>query len=252
MNYTKSILSCMFLGLLMCLAGCAKQNKSKQCQLPTLKDSAHIDYQETKEKVTIRAKALTTFDCDTFLSDNGSAIMGGRNPLQPIQLCIENEGESAVLLFDANIGLPMVAANKVIARLTHQRFTASAIWGGISIIGLSLIVWIPIVLFTASSALVSFLAYVSICSFYMFVATPCIFIADNALFTCCPDEIKSCIHQTDKGKAVVIKPGKTIDMLIFVRKDEFKPTFDVTLLDENDQTKKQAFTVKLDNQIIAE
>ncbi len=258
MNFAKLILSCTFIGLLMCLAGCAKKSNYKPTSLISLKQLAHIDYEETKEQVTVCAKKCTKDDCDYVFGDRADYIIGEKNPLQPIQLCIENKSESLLLLFDSNIALPLVPTQKVIDRLSPWRFTTTATCGAIGLLGLSLFICpliFPCAIFPSfAMAIPPYMSWVlfGAASSLITLATPCIFIADNALFGPCPEEITNCIHKTKKGKAIAIKQAKTIDMLIFVRKDEFKPTFDLTLLHENDQTKKLTFTVKLENQIIAE
>jgi len=261
MNYTQKIVSCAFIGLLLFVSGCAKKSNYKPHSLPSLKESVHVDYQETKEQVTVRAKKFTHNDCDTFFGDRASKILSGKRPLQPIQLCIENSSKVAVLLFDENINLRLVPTQMVAGRLTPYRFATSAIWSGVGLFGLSVITlpWLfPAAFPLFCHILGAFGTILSVNGAVFFflsaplilVATPFIFIADNALFRSCPKELKNCIHKTEKGKAVVIHPDGIIDMLIFVHCDQFKPTFDVTLLNENDQTKKQTFTVHLPAQDI--
>jgi len=254
MNYAKSMLACCCIGLLLSLAGCAKKSSYKPHQLLSLKDSAHIDYQETKEQVTVRTKAFTKIDSDYIFGERADRIIGVKDPLQSIQLCIENNGPSAVKLVESSIDLPLVSSKEVTQRLeSRSKYIAGGIVGGIGLCGI-LVGVIAIATTTVTCPCCVLVPLVFHCGIgsLLVIASPFAYMIENSGTRAENSRINNYIQETNIGKEIVINPGKTIDMLIFVRKAQFKTTFDLTLLNEQDQTKKQTFEVKLDRSKITE
>ncbi len=253
MNFAKLILSCTFIGLLMSLAGCAKKSSYKPRNIQSLKESAHVDYQETKELVTVRAKAFTNFDCDYIFGERADRITEGENRLQPVQLSIENNSPSVVKLRDSDIDLSLVPTKEVADRLSGFNYQTAGIYCGIGTLviaaatGLSWLV-LPAVLTGLDAILapllLSTLVFAPVGSFLL-LATPCMFLINT--FNYEKKELRECIAKTDVGKTIMVNPGKTIDVLLFVHKKQYKPTFACTLIDQQ-QNKKRQFEVRLPGQ----
>lgn len=266
MNCTKLISLCAGIGLLLTVAGCAKKSDYKPCQIKSLKELLSVDYQETKERVTVRAKAFTKNDCDYVFGERVDWLITEKDPLQPIQLCIENRGSSAWKILDANIGLQMVPTKEIVKRLSRSSFATAGVCFGIglatALVGAGIaVVCLPLGLgigINAPAFVTPWIfgvlggAGVVLAGSVFIVISPFVFLINTVKPGSESKAIDNYVHQTNIEKAIVIKQNNTIDILIFVRKDEFKPTFDVTLLNEQDQTKKQTFTVKLENRIITE
>jgi len=252
MNFAKQIFSFMCIGSLIVFAGCAKRNSYKPQNLKSLKESVHVDYQETKEQVTVRAKAFTTLDCEYVFGDRADSIIDEKNPLQPIQLCVENNSTSPLKLHESGINLPLVSSKEITNRLgSGSKFITSGIVGGIGLCGIltggALFILAPF-----SMGMVELVLFFLETGIFVTLTSPFVFLIENSGTRAVNYKISNYVHATNVGREIVINPGKTIDILIFARKAQFKPTFDFTLLNEHDQTKKQTFTVKLENQKIAE
>jgi len=255
MNFAKCIISGLCIGLLVSLAGCAKRNTYKPRQIPSLKESAHVDYQETKGLVTFRAKAFTQFDCDTIFGERADRITDGKNPLQPVQISIENNSPSVVELHDANIDLMLVPTKEVVDRLSGFNFKTAGICCGIGAIaaiasaGALFFVW-PLAL--AHMVFFGSLDLLLVCVAGTFglasvgglllIATPCLFIIDNSGNE--KREIRECIAKTEMGKTIIVNSGKTVDVLLFVQKKQYKPDFTCSLIDQQ-QNKKRRYEVHL-------
>jgi len=247
MNYKKLIFSFMSFGLLMCLAGCAKKRNYKPNKLLSLKESAHVDYQETKEQITVRAKAFSKIDCDYIFGERADRIIGEKDPLQPIQLCIENNGSNNLKLLESKIDLQLVSAKEVTRRLgTSSNYLASGIWGGIGLSGIvSGIVSTSVI---ASSAVCpcAFLLPVMLISVGCLVAmtSPFVFLIENWSLSAENCRVSNYINTTSPGKKIAINPGQVIDVIIFVKQNEYRSTFKCTLM--NDETGKEiSFIIKL-------
>lgn len=264
MNYAKSIFSCFSCGLLICLAGCTKRNNYEPRHLQSLKESAHVDYQETKDQVTVQAKVFTENDCNYLFGERVQYIREGKNPLRPIQLCIENNGSSAVKLIEPNISLPLVSASAVSRRLSNdeganiaQICCSSGVLATLA--GIGLLASLTSGLFIVTSFAVGAVAFATGISLttagtLLVVASPFVYVADSSNQTYQKDLIDHHIRKTSVGDTLVINPGKTVDTLLFVyeKKYQEKQTFDLTLLDQCDQQHKLKFTVKLDSPKLAE
>lgn len=255
MNFAKSILSCTCIGLLLTLAGCAKRNNYKPRHIPSLKESVHVDYQETKGLVTVRVKAFTQFDSDTIFGDRAKRITEGKNPLQPVQLSIENNSPSAIELHEKNIDLALVPSQDVVDRLSSFNYKKAGICCGIGALaafataGAFTIIW-PFVAIHSCIAGSIDVIFVWAASMFglattgglLLIATPCLFLIDNSSDE--KREIRECIAKTDMGKTIIVNPGKTVDVLLFVQKNQYKSTFTCTLIDQQ-QNKKRQFAVHL-------
>ncbi len=259
MNFAKLILSCTFIGLLMSLAGCAKKSSYKPRNIQSLKESAHVDYQETKELVTVRAKAFTNFDCDYIFGERADRITEGENKLQPVQVSLENNSSLPVELHDENIDIPLVTTKEIIDRLSSFNYKKAGICCGVGALVAfasagALIISIPwlfaYMLFGGhASIILGWIIGLYGCAAaggLLLIATPCMFIIDNCVSE--KREIRECIAKTDMGKTIIINPGKTVDVLLFVRKQQFKPTFNIALITQK-QNKKHQFTIRLPEQI---
>ena len=81
------------------LAGCAKQKKEHTPHLRPL--TSYIDYQETRNGITLRAKKLSRDDCKSLFGNRAKLLFKKkrrRKPIYPIQLSISNESELPVAL----------------------------------------------------------------------------------------------------------------------------------------------------------
>lgn len=249
MNYSKQILSFICIGLLLTLAGCAKKSNYKPRQLKSLKELVHIDYQETKEQVTVRAKVFNKLDCDYVFGERADRIIGEKEPLQPIQLCIENQSCNSLKLAESGIDLPLISSKEISYRLgTRSRYLAGSICGGIGLCGIlagvgALVAAWPI---TCPCILIPVIFYAGLGSLFV-IASPFAFLIENCGTRDENNKIKNHVYSMNVGKELVINPGKVIDVVVFVKKHEYKQTFKCTLI--NDKTSKEIpFMIKLDDQ----
>ncbi len=251
MNHIKLILSCIVAGLLLSLTGCGKRSNYKSRQLLSLKESAHVDYQETKELVTVRAKAFTKNDCDYIFGERTDRIISHKDPLQPIQLCIENNSSSAVKLVESTIDLTLTSSREVTQRLSSSsKYLASGICGGIGLCGITIGIITAAIAAATVTCPCCFLAPLLLIGVggIVTISSPFAFLIENWNTGAENSKISSYIHEKNVGKEIVIKPGKMIDVLIFVKKNNYQQTFKCNLIDGK-SGKEITFKIKLDQLI---
>lgn len=254
MQISKLIISCTFVLFILGLGGCAKKNHFKPCHFRSLKESRHIDFQATKDQVTVRAKELDGHDCDKIFGECGSKLTTGKNPLVPIQLSIENNSDVAWLLPESKIKLDLVPTKYIMNRLhTDSSGIAGACFGIgalAAVTGIGLIVAIPTA--CVGSLAIGALAIGGWCTGValtaaaglLIIATPFIIIVQTNDATIENDKIDTYVQKTSLGKSLLIRPDKTVDVLLFVDEESYKNRFEITLINDV-ENKKLPFTISL-------
>jgi hypothetical protein len=242
--------------LVIVTGGCAKRTIYKPNPIKSLKEQK-CDFQETKKEVTIRAKRFTADDCKEIFQDRADRL----NNITPIQISFENNGDKVWHLLDKNISLTLEQSQKIIGLLSTNgyRFLALgalifgagsllAIVGAISLFGL--ILPYTYVGISATPAYIKALASLAFAStilgcLMVIPGTPATMIitamSDNKNNNA---ELSGYLKETALGKAIVIAPRKTIDLLIFVRNKNYKENFEIKLLND-DLTDNLPFSMHL-------
>ncbi len=224
--------------------------------------ASYIDYQKTKQGITLRAKKLSAQDCEPLLGKRATLLWKKRRrkkPIVPIQLSITNRTGRLVALQPKNIDLELTPYNDVAHRLQRSSFAQAfgKLFGGIAIAG-TLIAGSLIALSTSGVLLVvigSIKAFAPaaligssallITPFFLVIATPALSTATVVRTSRQNAAIKQELKANSLKHTILIEPGETVDKLIFVTKLQYKQEFDITMRSPHNPQNRIPFHVKL-------
>lgn len=241
---------CIISGAVCLLSGCLKHYAPNP--IKPLNNIA--DYKKTHDQVTIQAKELSFAECQEIFGDRTKRLFVKRKPFVPIQLTIENNSDNTWLLAESMIDLPIASSKSVISRLQNGRVLRTFATAGIALIaGFALcevggMFMIPLFLGqqTLGNLLLGLFGISLAAGGAVTVGGVPIFSVVSSGNTSHENRvIKDYVQKTSLGKALIIKPGETINVLLFVLQKQFKPKFTVTLFDQHDEQRTQTFNVTL-------
>ena len=223
------------------LPGCTKQHKieTKKIQAISLRDA---DYQQTQNNIILRAKLLDRDECAQLTGRKKTKAFHKSTKI--IQFTTINNGVSSLLLKQKNIDLKLIP-HKTIC----QTYTSSAIFNGLmSSMGAY------IVTITAGSLLFTLVLKTVNASFFILALgvdmlalgvlgiTPTIGIIKGVRREHKNTEMLKRLDKLALHKPTIIYAGNHKNKLIFVQKKDYKPQFDLTIVDNN---KKTTFNIDL-------
>ncbi len=263
MRTTQFIQKFMLVALVSTIIGALPGCKRKPGSAAYLRPLAtYIDYQKTKQGITLRAKKLSAEDCKSLLGNRAGLLFKKRRrkkPIMPIQISITNQTRSLVALQPKDINLELTPYNAVANRLQRSSFAQAfgKLFGGIAIAGtliagslvaLStsgvLLVVIGSIKAFAPAALIGTSALL-ITPFFLVVATPAVSTATVVRTSRQNAAIKRNLKENSLRHTVLVEPGETLDTLIFVTKQQYKQEFDITMRNPHNPQNRILFHVKL-------
>lgn len=223
----------LLIGLIVICSGCGKKIYSPR-SISSLKKQ-RVDYEETQQAVTMRAKLFNNNDCREIFEDRVDRL----SDILIIQLSIENNSNKVWNILNKNISLKQESFSGIYHRLcspSHPFLWALGTFGVGAAIGLGcglpaiLCFGIPI---CSSSHIPSFALFLLLMSgignLSATLGTPIAFISESIAGTCRNANLSAFLHETMFSKCVAVAPGTLIDRLIFVNFQNYKRQFDITL-----------------------
>lgn len=226
--------------------------------------SSYIDVHLTQKKITMQAKLLSPYDCQSLLGSGARRLFKKhrrRQPLYPIQISVTNQSDKLIALNPANIDLPLVDYHTVIQRLYRNTFmntvgsiiaslaiTSLLAIGSVFALGTSGILLIVIgnmgafapFAFIGSSALL-------ITPFFLVIGTPVISTMQGIKTAQYNHQTKHEIKKHTLNDILVIQPFETIDTLIFVEKNKLKKEFTIKINDPENACEYISFPIVIQN-----
>ncbi len=247
--------------LIAILPGC----KHKNIRLPYLQPlTSYIDYQETKQGVTMRAKQLSPENCKSLLGERADRLwkkQRRRHPIFPLQLSITNTTNHLVALKPSDIDLKLTEYQSVASRL--HRNSLMQVFGGVAagLIVTGLLAIGSAFALSASGMLLVILGSVKAlaplailgCSalivtpFFLVIGTPIVSTMKGIQTSQYNHMVKKELKERSLAHALVVEPHQTIDTLIFVAKPNYKRKFVITISDPEQAQNHIAFRVRLRN-----
>ena len=249
--------------ILTLVPGCKKKSSLNPYLRPL---TSYIDYQSTKQGITLRAKFLSARDCIPFLGNNAHRLFKRhrrRPAIFPIQLSITNNTNKLAALEPKDIDLRLTDYHNVAERLHRNSFiqafggiaaglliTATLAFGSIfalSASGMLLVIigsikaLAPIAIFGGSALLIT--------PVFLVIGTPVVSTIKGVKTARHNRRIKNDIKEHSLKHALVVEPGETIDTLIFVQKNHYKDQFFVTFVNPENTEDRIPFHVRLQKDI---
>lgn len=261
MHYRTSAILVMILAIasIFGLSSCKRRPGTTPYLRPL---TSYIDYQKTKQGITLRAKQLAPEDCRSLLGNRASLLFKKRRrkkPILPIQLSLTNHTRNLIALQPKDIDLELTPYNAVASRLQQSSFAQAfgKLFGGIAIAG-TLIVGSIVALSTsgillvvigsikafAPAALIGSSALLAT-PFFLVIATPAVSTATVVRTARQNAAIKRELKENSLKHTLLIEPGETIDTLIFVGKSQYKQEFDVVIRSPHHPQNRIPFHVTL-------
>ncbi len=239
--------------------------------LPSCKDPAKgrlgmrsltslIDYQDYKGGVTLRVKKLDQHDCETILGKPSHLLFKKfrkRQPIWPLQISLTNNTNKLLAMKPSDISLSQLSYKAVSSRLHKNSFTqvfgtiaSSLLIGGFLAIGslLALSASGILLLTTGSFSIMAPIAVIGSSALaaiptFLLIGTPILSTVRGVQTAQNNKVMKQDIKSYALKEQVVVQPYQTADMLIFVSKPNYKPFFQVKIINPENAEEKITFKV---------
>lgn len=241
--------------MIVMLAGCAKVPSFIPKRLVPLTHET-AQYEKNIDNVTVR---INTFDneesSDLFGKQANNFYRGNKNKyIYPMQLTIANTSDRVWILDKHNIALPMMNKREVAERLfisdTNRALLYSTLGMGTSILlfGAGLGCMLAGKISAAYATKTIFYTGVGLTSVAAFPAA--LSESHNKHQSQSVYDVNSLICEDIERKMVpytcTLYPNVMLNALIFVKAKDLKPQFDITLLDQSDESKSLTFNIHME------
>lgn len=242
----------------MLLPACKRPNAERSLRsLPTL-----IDYHSSQSGVDLHIKKLNEHDCQSILGKPARRLFKKfrkRQPVAPLQISVTNNTDKLISLKPSDINLPQVPYKKIANRLSNSSVLQmfGALFSSLFIVGFlavgsclalgatgillfatgSLSVTIPAAILGSSAA--------AALPLFLIIGTPVLSTVRGVQTSRANQSITRDIKQFSLHNQVVVEPHETIDMLIFVEKLQFRPTFTVKVSNPEKAQEQITFNVRI-------
>ncbi len=246
------------------------------CLLPSCRDPSKsnfgirplhslIDYQETKDHVSLAVKKLDTYDCTLILGKRAARLFKKnrkRQPICPLQISLTNGTNKLLAIKPEDVGLPIMHYKAVAARLSQNSFAqavgtiASSILIGAALATGSFFVLGAtglLVLTTGSFNIVAPLAILGSAALaamptFLIIGTPVLSAIRGVQTAQINETIRKDIKHYSLKQEAIVQPYQTVDMLVFISKPFFKPVFPITISNPENAEETIEFKVILPDQ----
>jgi hypothetical protein len=216
--------------MLAALPGCFRA-PNFQIHSTTPLHKQNVNYIDNKNNVTLKVKELSNNEIDELFDGQGNKITCGRNSLRPIQIAVRNSSLKTWVLAASEINLRLSDIEDVFARLHSSPF-----YRGISLFCSGNLIF----------RLIGTLYPVSLQAIAI-MSLPISLISHQESAKIAYENTKRehILAQQSLTDELIIYPGQTINTLIFVRKNQYRSMFTLTLLNKRDYSEELVFKVKL-------
>lgn len=244
--------------ILMIIPACKRPQAERSLRsLPTL-----IDYHGSQSGIDLCVKKLNEDDCRSILGKPAQRLFKKfrkRKPISPLQISVTNNTDKLISLKPSDIDLPQVPYKKVARRLSNSSVLQmfGALFSSLFIVGFlavgsclalgasgillfatgSLTVTIPAAILGSSAAVALPL--------FLIIGTPVLSTVRGVQTARRNQSISRDIKQFSFHNLVVVEPHETIDMLIFVERAEFRPTFTIKVTHPEKAQRQITFNVRI-------
>lgn len=250
--YQFTITAGIVLGII-CLPACLKNKKYPAGQLRPLR--SYLNYESTQNNVTLRAKKLNKRETVKAFGPRGNQLFNKqRKTIYPIQLSIENNSTELLVLKPEHIDLQLTSYRRVASRLQKNTLlqalgtltigvltTAAVATGGVATLLIGGMA-------TSVSMIIAGTATCITAPFFLLIGTPIATTVKGIETAKANTTCKRGVKEKTLPPVLLIEPGQTIDTLIFVRKRDYSPAFDVTFVNQHEPEQLNTFAVTLEPQ----
>lgn len=257
-RFSKNILPILVLAVTF-LPNCKNPHKAQLMMRPL---AALIDYFDSAQGVTIRVKKLDRHDSGLLLGERSARLFKRfrkRQPIWPIQISLTNDTNKLISLKPSDISLKQVDYKRVASRLNNNSFTqifgsiaSSLLVGGFLAMGSFLALSASGIVLLATGSL-SITAPFAVIGSSALAAIPALLIVGTPVLSTVRGvqtakhnkmvtrEIKNYSLKTQ----LVVEPHKTVDMVIFISKSDYKPRFTIGVSHPENGAEKIQFHVRM-------
>jgi len=257
-GFSRRHMPILLLAVLM-LPSCKQPDKIQVYMRPL---TALIDYYDTSQGVTLRVKKLDAHDCELLLGPQSKRLFKRfrkRQPIWPIQLSLTNETDKLIALKSSDISLMQVNYKQVASRLHKNSltqilgtFASSLLIGGFLAVGSFLALSASgIVLLTTGSfsitapfAVIGSTALAAVPAF-LIIGTPVLSTVRGVQASHANQSISQDVKQYSIKDQLVVSPHSTQDVVIFVSKPDYRPTFTAKVSHPENAREKITFHVSI-------
>lgn len=243
------------------LPNCKNPHKAQLMMRPL---AALIDYFDSSQGVTVRVKKLDRHDSGLLLGERSARLFKRfrkRQPIWPIQISLTNDTNKLIALKPSDISLKQVDYKRVASRLNNNSFTqifgtiaSSLLVGGFLAMGSFLALSTSGIVLLATGSF-SFTAPFAILGSSALAAIPALLVVGTPVLSTVRGVqtakhnkvVRQEIKKYSLKGQVVVEPRKTIDMVIFVSKPDYKPEFSINVSHPERGDEKIEFNVKMPN-----
>lgn len=255
----KKIISFLLIILVAGLPGCKQKNGQCYGLRPL---TSYIDYQETKQGITLRVKQLSQDDCKFLMGDRAKFLWKKRRrrkPIVTIQLSLTNDVNNLIALKPTDIDLKLVEYKRV-ARHLHrnsfmqlfgQLFAGAVITVAVaagSIFALSATGMLVVLAGSMKAILpATILGGIGILAppAFLVIGGPILSTAKLTQSARQNAAVRQGLKTHNLRQALLVEPHQTVDTLIFVEKQNYRRNFTITIRDPKHPLKTIEFPVLL-------
>lgn len=218
--------------MLVLVPACGPRYRKKNLKPLT---SINADYQETKNDVTLRAKALSASELVTLFNGRGNDIFEhSKKQIHAVQLSCLNQSDTVYTVDKKSIGIPLIEIEKIYKKMAWSpaaQVTGVALGGfglGIGITAANAYLLSTGVFFTMPlvASIAGLTAALVPYSFLLGIPYVCYSLAKNGRSA--NDALEKDLSKKMIGDCLVISPKEQKDWLIFINQNDFSPSFLLT------------------------
>ncbi|EKD48907.1 MAG: hypothetical protein ACD_64C00072G0002 [uncultured bacterium] len=224
--------------------------------------AALIDYFNSAQGITLRVKKLDKHDSGLLLGERSARLFKRfrkRQPIWPIQISLTNDSNKLISLKASDIDLKQVDYKQVASRLNNNSFTqifgsiaSSLLLGGLLAVGSFIALSASGILLLTTGSL-SITAPFAVIGSSALAAIPALLVVGTPVISTVRG-IQTAKHNTMVRREIknyslkeqlIVEPYKTVDIVIFVSKSDYKSHFTIDVSHPEKAEEKVRFNVRI-------
>lgn len=212
-----------------CFSGHYKVRKLKPLDRQT------AQFVEKKEDVKVLVSALSEARTKKIF---GQELNNGKKYLCPIQITVKNKSDKVWLLGNKGIDLKMIPSDQVAKLLRYHTWARFATWSAVYVGFVVVLAPFILVISFAGAAAGAFLGYVGEVAGYTLLGLATVALAFSGPFFIATDcvtcskqnaQIENDFKKKTGFEGLILLPGKSKNLLIFVNEQDYKTNFSIDL-----------------------